>query len=257
MNRYPAEVLSLGQMVKHAFRLHYLTLKNTIFFILLLVMVKYFSAVFSLFFTNPIIDGALSIVTLLFGIFLFSAAMYSTHASFMDHKNSFSGAFYATKQNALSIYAAFFAYVGIILLGYLIAKLFGMIIFKLVSDFRSPVHGLRVILSATIVLMTVGMFFFVYPLAVIDPKKITKTLYNSLVLSDKSKIGIFTLLFIIIAIHLLISPASLQEFFFSTYHLGVVYDFVVLSVMVPLFINLLLLIINDAKLQLKGEGGVV
>lgn len=256
MNRYPTEEISLAQMVKRAFRLHYLTLKNTIFFILLLVFIKYCTAVLSLFFTNAIVHNILSLFTLLMGIFFFSAALYATHESLMDHKKTFFDAFRETKKNALMIYGALLTYIVIIVLGYLIAKLLGMIVVKLISDFQSPIHGVRVILSATIVLMTVAMFFFVYPLAVIDSKRITKTLYNSLVLSDKSKMGIFCLLFIIIAMDLLISPASMQEYFFSSYHLGVVYDFVVLCVMLPLFINLLLLVINDAKLQLKMEEGI-
>lgn len=253
MNRYPNAEASLTQLLKNSFRLHYLTLKHIIFFILLLTALKYLSFIVTLFVSNWIAQIIVYCITALPAIYLFSAALLSTHDAFMDRSKTFSDALLETRKNAKNIYITLFGYIVGILCTYAFAKLLGLAVYHLLDKYFTAVHGFTMIFSATLMLMFVAMFFFSYPLAVIDSKKIQNTFYDSLVLSDKNKFGIIILFFIMIAINVLISPASLQEYFLSTYHLGVLYDFVVLCVMLPLFINLLLLLINDAKLQLTAD----
>lgn len=255
MNRYPNTETNLTQLFKSSFRLHYLTLKQTIFFILLITVVKNIAMIFALYVSNGIAQSVVYFIAGLLMVYLFSAALLSTHESFMDRSKTFTDTLAEIKKNVVNIYVTFFAYIVGILCAYGVARLLALAIHHILRNYSFPLHGVTVILLATFVLMFLAMFLYSYPLAVIDSKKIQSAFYDSLVLSDKNKLGIFVLFFIIIAIDVLISPASLQEYFLSSYHLGVLYDFVVLSVMLPLFINLLLLLIHDAKLQLMAEEG--
>lgn len=255
MNRYPNAEASFTQLLKNSFRLHYLTLKHTIFFIFMITALKYISFILTLYISNEIGQTIIYFIAALFAIYLFSAALLSTHDAFMDRSKTFSDALWEIKKNATHIYVTFFAYIIGILCTYGFAKLLGLAVYHLLDKYFSAVHGFTMILSATLILMFIAMFLFSYPLSVIDSKKIQDAFYDSMVLSDKSKFGIFVLFFMMIAIDILTSPASLQEYFLATYHLGVLYDFVVLCVMLPLFINLLLLLIHDAKLQLMADEG--
>jgi hypothetical protein len=209
----------------------------------------------ALFISNGIAKTVIYFFAWMIVVYLFSAALFSSHEAFMDRSKTFSDALMEIKKNALNIYATFFGYVISVLCAYAIARLLRYAAYEILPHYLSPVHGVMLIISATIVLMSVFMFFYSYPLAVIDSKKIQNTFYDSLVLSDRNKLGIFTLFAILIAVAMLISPEALQEYFLSTYHLGVLYDFLVLCVMIPFFINLLLFLINDAKLQLMAEEG--
>ena len=255
MNRYPTAISSYTQLLKQSFRLHYLTLKHTIFFIILLIAVKYFSVVLSLFITSRIILDSFYFIATLLAIYLASGALLAAHESFMDRSKSFVDIFSEVKKNIVNIYATFFLYIAGSVAMWYVARFFNLAIEKILAHEFSAVHGFAFIISLTLIIIFAAMFFFSYPLSVIDSKQIHKTFYNSLVLSDKSKFGIFVLFFILMAIDVLISPTSLEEHFLSTYHLGMVFDFVVLSVMLPLFINLLLLTIHDAKLQMSEEEG--
>lgn len=255
MNRYPNAEASLTQLLKKSFRLHYLTLKHCIFFILLITVVKYGAVLFTLFISNSVLQAIIYSIAGLLMIYLFAAALLSTHEAFMDRSKTFVDTMAEIKKNATNIYATFFAYIIGILCTYGVAKLLGLAIDNLLDKYFSAIHGFTMIFSVTLILMFLAMFLFSYPLAVIESKKIQNAFYDSVVLSDKNKLGIFVLFFILIAIDMLISPAALQEYFLSTYHLGALFDFVVLCVMLPLFINLLLLVIHDSKLQVMTEEG--
>lgn len=253
MNRYPREEISLTDIIKKSFRLHYLTLKHIILFILIITLVKYTAMMSAFFISNEIAKTVVYFFAWIIVIYLFSAALFSSHETFMDRSKTFSDALAEIKKNVSNIYGTFFGYIVVILCAYALAKLLMYAAYKILPHYLSPVHGVMLIITATIVLATTFMFFYSYPLAVIDSKKIKNAFYDSLLLSDKNKLGMFSLLAILIAVNMLISPESLQEYFLSTYHLGVLYDLVVLCVMIPLFINLLLLLINDAKLQIATE----
>lgn len=253
MNRYPVVESTFTELLKKSFRLHYLTLKHCIFFILLITAVKYAAMMFTFFISNKIALAAIYFLAGLLMLYLFSAALLSTHEAFMDRSKTFSDVLAKIKKNSVNIYITFFVYLAIVFFAYAIGVMMEFAVTKILHEFRTTTHGMAIIFSAVLLLMSIFMFLFSYPLAVIESKKVKNALYDSLVLSDKCKFGIIILFSILIAINMLISPASLQEYFLSTYHLGVLYDFLVLCVMLPLFINLLLLVINDAKLQMVAE----
>lgn len=255
MNRYPDAESNFTQLLKKSFRLHYLTLKHTIFFILLMIMVRYAAAIFTLLTPNETIRGIFYFIAGLLGVYLFSAALRATHESFMDRTKSFLDILKEIKKDIANIYLTFFAYIAGIVFTWYVARLLNLGIERILDRYFTAVHGFTFILSVTLILMFVAMFFFSYPLAVIESKKLKQAFYDSLILSDKNKFGIVVLLLLLLAIDMLISPASLQEYFLSSYHLGLIFDFVALCVMLPLFINLLLLTMHDARLQMMIEEG--
>ena len=73
--------------------------------------------------------------------------------------------------------------------------------------------------------------------------------------SVMQKFGVFIalLFFLMGMIYTLVSPATLQEYFLTVYHLQGLYDFVVFCVFIPLFINILLMVVHDSKLKSVGE----
>lgn len=254
MNRYPTHELSLWQLFKQSFRLHYLTLKHSIFFILVLTLVKFGATLLLNYFSNYLVQDAIFFIAILLGVFFFSAALFAAHESFTDHSRKLIDVLTEIKGNLVNIYAAFIAYLAIIVGSNVLANLLNMLVRKLLTNIDSPVYGATTIISLVIILMAIGMFSLIYPLAVIDKKKIRNAFHDSLLLSDRSKFGLLALFFMLIVINLLVSPRALQEYFLSSYYLSPIFDFIVLCVMIPLFINFLLLLINDAKLQVKEEG---
>lgn len=252
MNRYSNTQSLFGELLKKTFRLHYLTLKHTILCILVITVVKYIAAYFNVFTHNLVVDFTVDMIAMFAIVYFFACALSATHAAFTDQPQSFIESIKLTWKNGINIFGTYVCY----FIGFWIVYWFTQLIaYAIGRIFHEPtvLHGLSLFLIAVVTLMYVAMFCFSYPLAVLEKKPIYQHFYDSILLSEKQRFGILILFIILSVIFFLVTPNSAQEYFLTSYHLEGVFDFVVLCVLMPLFVNLLLFLIADAKIQVAAE----
>lgn len=253
MIRYLDTESSLTQLLYKSFRLHYLTLKHTIFCLLAIALVKYLSAYFVLMTRNVYVESVIYVISAVFIVYFFTAALIATHRAFLDQPQSFLDSLKAAWEKKFSILISFFGYV----IGFFIILFFADLLITAVNRlFHEPsvLHGFSLILKLTALLMYLAMFSLAFPLSIIDDEKSFYAAFiKSIIFSEKNKLGIFLLFFMLGITFLLISPQTVQEYFLTMYHLEGLFDFVVLCVFAPLFINMLLMTIQDSRLRRVEE----
>lgn len=251
MNCYPTGELGLGQLLKRSLRMHYLSLKYSIFCILLITFVKYLGTTLPFLLNNPYIEWPLYLLSGVAILFLFSAALLATHRAFIDDPKPIGDAIRTIWARKLQIYAVLGAYfAGIVVLHYIVVAIIA------IEDhfFASiAIHGFTLMLLTAILLTFIAMFFFAPSFVVIEEGTFLKVARSSLILGEKNKFGTLVLFLFLFAMVLLLAPNSMHEYYLSTYHLDPLYDFVVLCVLLPLYINFTLFLINDSKQQVPVE----
>ena len=251
MNRYPDNVMSFSDLLKRSIRLHYLTLKHAIFFILMITLIKYLS-ILVLAFTPMRAHKVVYIVAALIIAYLFAAALLSVQRAFFDRSESVLSAIKTIWRRILPIYTTLLTYVVGIVVIYYLTDYATMAVDKVLHEpTTSGLHGGTLIFMTAIMFVYIAMFYFSFPISVIDEKSMRRAFYDSALLSEKNKFGILVLFLILGSTLMLLLPGAVHEYFLTVYHLDAVFDFVVLCVATPIYINLLLLLINDAKKQVQ------
>lgn len=252
MNRYPDKVLSLTEILKRSIRLHYLTLKHTIACILLIAIVKNVAVMGLSLFTSAIMQWIIYLVAAVLIVYFFAVALQATNSAFRDQPKSIMDSMKSAWNNIIQTYLAFFAYVFGAIIVFRITRLLIVAVDKLIHE-PSAMHGLVHIIALTLTLLFVAIFYFGFPITIVDEKSMHKSFYDSILLSEKEKLGILMSLLILGAVILLLTPSLVSEYFLSMFHLDALFDFVVLCVALPLFVNSLLLLLSDAKKQMALE----
>lgn len=248
MNRYPNEVISLSRMFGKSVRLHYLTLKHSILFIFLITVIKFIATLAIQPTTNTYLEWLIIIIATFLIVYCFSAALYGVQAAFKDAPQSIAQNIKFVWQERYRIYSAFWIYVlGAVVLYYVLSLL--LLGIEHFFGHLTTIHTTGLIITAALLIVYVSMLYFSYPLTLIDNASLPKALHDSAELTDKNKFSVLTSLVLLFAVILLVTPGMMYEYLLSIYHLNIVFDFIVFSVGIPLYINLLLLIIHDAKLQ--------
>src|SRR3990167_1757618 len=250
MNRYPTNELSLRKIVKCSLRLHYLTLKHTIYCILGITLVKYTAVFLMMIFPDVVAQLSFFSIGTLVVIYFFSVALLTTHYAFIDKTQSLTHVFKIVNQRLLPILTTFILYVGGIIFIFFASKLMTHALNQLYfHGSLSVTDGGGMLIVCILLMVYIALFFFSLPIAVIDKKSIKKSFYDSALLTEGNKVGVLILFFLLLTVLILLTTGTIHEYFLSMYHLDIVFDFVVLCVAIPLYINLLLLLIHDSKVQ--------
>lgn len=249
MNRYFETPQKFSVIFGRAVRLHYLSLKYAIIPILLITLVKFLGNSFYQLTENSFARYVIVIVALTLCAYLFAIAFLSAHQAFLDQPNTFLNNTQQIWNEKLPVLISFWLYVGGLTVLYYFLSYVNTGIASLVSS-HSPVPGIVNIFIAAILIIYVALFYFLYPLSIIDSKNTLRVnCTRSITLSEKNKYGVIASLFILILMLLLVMPSSVPEYFLAMLHLDIVLDFCVFSVVLPLIINLLLLLIRDSTLR--------
>lgn len=251
MNRYPDSVMPFSALLKRSVRLHYLTLKHAIYFILGITLIKYLSLL-AIAFAPLYVRIVVYVVAALIISYLFAAALLSVQRAFLDKPQSALDAIKTIWRRILPIYGTLLIYiVGMVILYYLINAATLAVDKLLHEPHSSSLHGGSLIIMTALLLTYIAMLYFAYPLAIIEERSIGQAFYDSAILGEKNKAGVLLLILILCATMVLLVPGAVHEYFLMLYHLDAVFDFVVLCVAAPIYINLMLLLINDSKQQLR------
>ena len=252
MNRYPTEEKSFRDLLKRAVRLHYLTLKHTIPCILAMTIIKYIPIFLGLFFTNTIIMLFFYFLATTGILYFFSVALYITNSAFLDKTLSFKKGMQTIWKNKKIIFISFWTFVAGVFFLYYCAN-YGTFFFAKLSHDSSLSHmkGFVLFILLCILATYIAMFYFSYSIVILDKKNIFPAFQESILLTEKNKLGVLFLFLILFMTLLLLTPGMIHEYLLSTYHLDMVFDFIALSVVVPIYINLLLFLIHDSKLQVQ------
>ncbi|MDP1573846.1 MAG: hypothetical protein Q8L78_02770 [Coxiellaceae bacterium] len=251
MVSYPSNEVNFSKMFRLSLQHHF----KTFCYSLVCIILLFFSVTLSnkLTISNPYIYLVAKYLFIAVWLFFFSAALLATHFAFSAAGEGYGAAFKKTCARLPAIAGTIIMYLaGIIIILYA-THYMRVGILHVDVNASQTIKGLLVILELVVLAVFVCMFFFSYPLCVINEKSLKKSFLDSAYLSEKNKMGIFLLLFIITLPYSLLIKKGLDFHFIAQYHLSFLYVFVVLSFFVPLFINLLLLLINDSKNQLTAE----
>ncbi|EKD92032.1 MAG: putative membrane spanning protein [uncultured bacterium] len=252
MNRYPTNPVLMGNLFNRSVRLHYLTLKHTIFYIALIALIKNIVFYLAGLTANFFLDALIFIVGALFIIYFYAAALLATHEAFCDQPQSIKTILLKIKERIFTIYASFILYIVGTIAVYYFVKLILIAAGRLIHE-PSAIHGGLLIIGWALIFVYIAIFYFSISLCIIKSTSLKEAFYDSMLQTERVKFNVFVLYAILGAIALLISPVMLHEDFLSTYHLATPFDFVVLCVLAPLYLNLTLLSIHDATLQLETE----
>jgi hypothetical protein len=250
MQCYPDKEMSTLGLVKQITRLLYTSFKKSLVWIVLIALVQHASiswlATFGGFYGQAVID----MLALILIAFFFSVALYSSHHAFIDQPVSMMGSIKAIWQKKIHIFSVLLMYVVGAILVYYAVELIIQGVDRLLHE-PSALHGLTLILTTAFLLMYVAMFYFAFPLAVIDEKPFPSVFYDSLLLTEKNKTGVIVLLMILGALIIMMTPGMAYMDYLMAYHLQFLYTLVLLCIAVPIYINLLLLLIHDSKKQMS------
>lgn len=253
MNRYPKEEIGFKELVKRSLSLHYLTLKQVIVCVLVITIVKYFSMMLSVLYPEPMPLLINMIVSLIFYVYFFAAALLAAHRIFIDQPISISVALATVWRRGIRIFTTFFVYVFGLILVFYFAKLTGEGVLKLLHINPSLPNQGVIFYMAILCLLFLALFYFAFPITVINDKPVQQAFYDSVVLSEKNKFGILMSICILFIAYVLMTPKMVHAYLLAAYHLDVVFDFIVLCVAIPLYINAVLLLINDSKRQVRMD----
>lgn len=252
MTHYPAEVMSARKLLRYALRMHYLSLKHTIFFLLMLVIIKYI-ALFFIHLTDRVwLQSIIEIIAIPFFLYFFAAGLLATHYAYTDQSLRFNGGYLKIIwKRQWDIYKTFFIYAVGFFVVYGIMLLVVFLTNRIAHTTDASSNYIILLIGAVLLVMYGAMLYFSVPLIIIDKKPNGNVFYRSILLSEKNKFGVILSLSILGATLLLLMPGMLHEYFLSAYHLNAVFDFLVLCVAAPIYFNFLLFLINDSKLSLK------
>ena len=252
MFHYPNQPLSFTKVMAHSVKLHYLTLKRTILPIFLILIVKHMATLLEQFILNPWAQLVIEVAMWFLFFCFFSMALLAAHLAFTDRAESIR----KVCKTWLSRWSSILLTVAVYVIGtYLLYALMEFIVY-LVSQHvpaQSTLRTVTAIFCVAVLIMYVAMFAFTVPLSVLDGKLLRQSFQDSMILTEKNRLGVIMLFVILAAIASLVSPAATHEYLLSTYHLDVVFDFMVFCITIPLLINVLLLLLNDSKQKAVGE----
>lgn len=255
MNTYPKREITFRKMFQLSFRQHFSTMYYGFFCIALLFLIAFMHAHFLQNVHDhsfaPVTILGFKVIYVLFFIFFFSVALLNTHQAFSGQGYHYTDAFRKICLRMPRLLLILGIYIGgMCLLIYLLRGLHTAI-FYLDKQADSAVEFVVDFFSLIVFLLFICIFFFSFPLAVIKHDSLSTTFKESMLLSEKNKTGIILLLFFITMTYSLLLSQGQDISFVARHQLGYLYDFLVLCVMVPLCMNFLLLLINDAKQQIK------
>src|SRR3990167_515408 len=206
MNRYPIDEQSFLSLLRKSLRLHYLTLKHTIAFIICITVVKYFAVWIEDLSSSLIFQYTIDFIAACGIAYFFAAALLATHYAFVDQPDTTKNIMNKINVRVKPILITFIIYI----LGGVLVVLFGKSLGLAVEKFFPTSEN-----AAGFILLVRIILLFTFAVTV-----------------------------------LLLTPATISEYFFSVYHVDIIFDFIVLCVAVPLYINLLLFLIDNAKKQI-------
>jgi len=245
---------TFSDMFYRAVRWHYLTLKNVFFYLMFIAILNglyFFALKLNL---GPYADYGIRVVAALLLAFFFSGALLMADRGFKDEPLSLGAGFITTCRRLPKIYMTLLIYVVGVVLVYYFGRFLLTALGKLIDD-PSAVHTTMFLVCIALVAVFLAMFCFALPLYITEQKTISRSFYESMFLSEKHKFGVFILFFLMLLTLLLLTPGMFfhKIKFFMHYNLDMVLDFVILLLIAPFFLNLLLLLINDGKLQMALE----
>ena len=255
MITYPAQEQTFSELSMTALRQHYATLKAIFVYLIAFTALKgfYFSALdLSI---SPYAKIAIHVAVAIIALFLIAAGLLVADRAFKGEPLSFKASFLAALQRLPRAFAFLVLYIA----GAYLARYFGWLLLysigKLINE-QSAVHSAMLLISLIFLAVFMAIFCLMVPLSIVEEKVSVRMVYESIIISGKQKFGILVLFLIVFFSGMFLSPVLFfhKLDFVKNYGLGSLVDFIILSIVAPFFINVLLLIINDGKIQMSQEG---
>lgn len=246
----PSSPITFGQIFLKSLQEYFSVFIKILLFILILAIVK----------NIPLYLGGLPqakwlrypleiLLAAVIGYVIF-VSIYVTNKILLGKTISFSQAIIESWQQVLKSYVALIIYIAIFMILYLLVHLilFGLhptghraLIYKgLISLF---------ILSIPFLLFAVVTFFTI-PLIMTDDIGVFGAFKRSAELIGKKYWLIaFGLYIFLMAIFVIVDPYTRHGHFFASYHANIFFDLIVFCVTLPIFYNMLILLMNDLKLR--------
>ena len=255
MNLYPLKPQKFPKLIMQAFKSYWQVFKAILPLILLIALVKDLYIYFGGMPINRWLHTVIILIMVLLEVYLWATVLYSADATFKAAPVQLNKACRAVYHKLASIYAGFFALV----IGFCLLFFIGYFLSNIVTLFFANKMAAR---SISMLLLfglpvTIGLVlcFFVLPLLVCESLMLWQAFQRSVKLVGyRNWLQTFVLYAIYIILLFIVSPNTLHGQWLARHYLSFIFDVIIFVLMIPLTINLLLLLLNDLRLQQRIRG---
>lgn len=244
----PTTSTTIGNILKKSMQYHIPVYKKILPLILLMIIVKDFYLYLGGMPKNLLLEYIIGVVIIVLLIYFFVVSLYLADHVIKNKPITLSQAFKRCIPLMLHTYIAIFSYT---VLFFALLYLSRYITYH---DLTNIVKFIVVLIFGFIFLIFAVETFFAIPIIILDKMfpwfgfKLSVRLV-SLKNWAHSLINVICLM----AIILLLDPTTLHGYLLENYYLNAPFDFVVLSVFLPFFNNLIIFSLNDLKLKQKEK----
>lgn len=247
---YPSKPLTYFRILLKSLRHHPIVLKQTILLIAVMVIVKdlfiYLGGLPSNIYLRWLFMVLISVVL----IYLWSVMLYLTSELFSARVISLQSAIQRVNKRLLQIYGCCLTYVIGAALLVAFANFLLLIAKRYDADIPLVMESLWVVVLGGIpTLVYLISCLFALPIVIMEDVGVFAAFNQSRRLVKRRWFGVFGVYMIFLITMLLTSPNTIHAHLLRHYHIEVLFDFVVLCVMLPIFTNAVLFMLNDLRLK--------
>lgn len=249
----PTVPITLGQVFLKSLRQYGPVLKKIILIILIAVLIKnsylYLGGMPTTNWLRYLIE---IMITIVIGYFVF-VGLYMTNKVINHQSFSFIDALKQSWPLVIQAYLASIIYIIMFVILYFLAHFILHLIRP--TGLNAPLYRGLVYFFVTSLpfLLFIVFSFFTIPLIIIDEVGVLAAFITSFrLIGSKNWLNSFGLYVIFVLIFLIVDPYTRHGEFLARYHLNALFDFIILSIALPLFYSMIVFTLNDLKVRKRN-----
>lgn len=252
MIHLPSTPRTFSELLGLSIRNHFSVFKRTLWLIIFLVIVKDAYIYLGGFPANIYLYSLISIVMALLIIYLVCAMLYASHCVFNGENADWRSVLSDVLPRIPKAVLAIIIFIVVPLLLFMLGKWIGGLM--MANDVRPDQYaGLTLVLSVGIPVMIAYLYYFyAVPNIIMENMPFWCAFSDAPMLVGKEwrdLVRVFGVYACGTAVWLLVSPDTLHGHLMAMYKVSAIYDFIVLSVTLPILMNLIVLTRNDLTLR--------
>jgi len=249
MDHFPDTKESIKQLWwLSLFKLRYV-IRHCFFYTLLLVLVKNLDLIVMRLPDWWYLKDVLHFILFIALLFVWAATLIQTDAVMRYRELNHVELFANLKNNTVNFLKGIFALLLFLVCLYSLGKGLSLLSARIWPENESLPAITFLLMAGVPTLVTLLLFFYALPILILEQERYLSSFAKSMSLIDHHWLHAFFPYSILLFIVVLVSPNTLHWHFLQAYHLTILFDLLVLSVMLPMFNIMVLLLLNDLRLR--------
>lgn len=245
----PNKPQDIFDLMKYAM-LGYKKLLSSSFILIILLTLSLGILIYFTDFSSYVLNLVFTLVSVVCMLFFWGAMLYQSDAVLKGSKiSTLNACIYMGRRSAAFFGACLIMGLGITGYFYLIHWLIHVWAGEIDSNTIIKTMIILFVFFIVPVCCTLIFFWFTLPLTILDKYSSLKALLKSPVLVGERWLQALTIYMGIGVLYIFTSPYTLHAHFFKSYHVLLAFDFVIYCLLLPLFLNYVVLLLNDFKLR--------